>query len=289
MTTIAILGTGVMGSRIAINFLKAGHSLIVYNRTITKVKPLQELGAIIAETPRDAATKAEIIISMVRDNQASQDIWLDANTGALLGLEKGKVAIESSTLTPAWTTSLAEQIERSGAAFLDAPAVGSLPQAEAQKLIYLVGGNPEVLRQIQAVLSATSMATHHIGAVGKGMAMKLAVNGLFGMQIAALAEVLGMLKKIGIPPIQATTILGELPVTSLAAKGAGNLMAQNQHNPMFPISLVAKDFHYLLETADLDTPTAQTVYELFQRAIAAGYEEENITAISRLFLDRYTA
>ncbi len=286
MTTIAILGTGAMGSRIALNLLKSGYSLIVYNRTIAKVKPLQELGAIIAETPKAAAEQAEIVISMVRDNQASQNVWLDEKLGAVLGLTKGKVAIESSTLTVAWTISLAEQIERSGADFLDAPVVGSLPQAEAQKLIYLVGGHPEVLSKTQAVLSATSMATHHIGTVGQGMAMKLAVNGLFGMQIAALAEVLGMLEKSGISPNQAMTTLGELPVTSLAAKGAGNLMAQNQHNPMFPISLVAKDFHYLLETSDLDTPTIQTVYELFQRAIVAGHAQENITAISRLFLQR---
>lgn len=285
MTTIAILGTGAMGSRIAMNLLNAGHSLIVYNRTASKLKSLQERGAVISETPKAAAEQAEIVISMVRDNPASQAVWLDANAGALLGLAKGKVAIESSTLTRTWTVSLAEQIERSGADFLDAPIVGSLPQAEAQKLIYLVGGHPEILRKIQVVLSATSMAIYHIGTVGQGMAMKLAVNGLFGMQIAALAEVLGMLEKSGISPSQAMTTLGELPVTSLAAKGAGNLMVQNQHNPMFPISLVAKDFHYLLEASDLDTPTTQTVYELFQRAIQTGHAQENITAISRLFLE----
>jgi 3-hydroxyisobutyrate dehydrogenase-like beta-hydroxyacid dehydrogenase len=284
MTTIALLGIGAMGSRIAANFLKAGHSLIVNNRTISKLRPLQELGAIVATTPKAAAGQAEIVISMVRDDQASQDIWLNGETGALLSLEKGKVAIESSTLSLAWTLSLAQQIEQSEAHFLDAPVVGSLPQAEAQKLIYLVGGNPEVLTQVQATLSATSMAIHHVGTVGKGMAMKLAVNGLFGMQVVALAETLAILERVGISPVQAMTTLGELPVTSLAAKNAGNLIAQNQHSPMFPIDLVAKDFRYLLGTVNIDTPTIQTVGEQFQRAIAAGYEQKNITAISRLFL-----
>jgi 3-hydroxyisobutyrate dehydrogenase-like beta-hydroxyacid dehydrogenase len=285
MTRIAVLGTGAMGSRIAANFLRAGHSLIVYNRMIAKVKPLLEMGASFAETPKLAADQAEIIISMVRDNQASQEIWLNEHTGAWLGLATGKVAIESSTLTRTWTVSLAEQIKGLGADFLDAPVVGSLPQAEAQKLIYLVGGNSEVLTQVRSVLSASSTAIHHVGTVGMGMAMKLAVNGLFGIQIAALAEVLGILQTFGISPTQAMTTLAELPVTSLATKNAGNLIAQHQHKPMFPIALVAKDFHYLLETADLHTPTIQKVYELFQRAITEGYGQENITAISRLFFD----
>lgn len=283
MTTIAVLGMGAMGSRLAANFLQAGHSLVVYNRTAAKAKPLQELGAVLAKTPKAAATQAEIVIGMVRDDRASQDLWLEDSTGALWGLEHGKVAIESSTLTVAWTKTLGIHVGRSGAAFLDAPVVGSLPQAEAKKLIYLVGGRQETLTEMQAVLAATSVAVHHVGPVGQAMSMKLAVNGLFGMQVAGLAEILAVLQGADLSSSRAMAILSELPVVSAAAKNAGNLMVQNQHNPMFPVDLVAKDFHYLLAAAG-HTPTIQAVSDRFQQAIAAGYGQENITAISRLYL-----
>jgi 3-hydroxyisobutyrate dehydrogenase len=182
---------------------------------------------------------------MVTDDQASQTVWTQLETGALWGLTTGKIAIASSTLTVAWTRALAAQVAKRGATFLDAPVLGSRPQAEAGKLIYLVG----VLAQLQLILSKLGGAIHHVGPIGQGMAMKLAVNTLFGIQVAALAEAVGSLQQKGIAIDTALDCLGTLPITSPAAKGAGALMAKNVHAPLFPIALVAKDFRYGIETA----------------------------------------
>jgi 3-hydroxyisobutyrate dehydrogenase len=285
---IAILGCGAMGSRMVQNLLNANHQVVVYNRTATKIQPLIDRGALYAATPKAAAEQADIVISMVTDDDVSRRIWLDPETGALLSLNKDRIAIESSTLTIAWTRELASMIEARGAMFLDAPVVGSRPQVEAGKLIYLVGGKAEILEQVQPILSSAGAAViHHIGAIGQGMAMKLAVNTLFGVQVAALAEILGLLDKQGITSTKAMEYLGDLPVTSLAAKMAGNLMVANNHAPLFPIELVEKDFRYVVQTAqatNTSIPAAAAIHRIYQDAIAQGRGSENITGVVQLFV-----
>ena len=275
-----------MGSRMAQKLLNANYSVVVWNRTKAKAKPLIELGAMYAATPKEAAEQADVVISMVTNDEASRAIWLDTETGAVLGLSQDKIAIASSTLTVAWTKELARAIVKRGAAFLDAPVVGSRPQADAGKLIYLVGGKAETLAQVQDSLLAIGGAVHHVGSVGQGMAMKLAVNVLFGIQVAALAEMLAMLARQGISRADAMACLGELPVISLAAKGAGGLMVANNHTPLFPIELVAKDFRYAIQaaqTVNAAIPNSIAVHSVYQDAIAQGYGDSNITGVMQLF------
>jgi 3-hydroxyisobutyrate dehydrogenase len=285
---IAILGCGAMGSRMAQNLLNANYPVVVYNRTAAKVQSLIDRGALYAATPRAAAAQAEIVISMVTDDDVSRSIWLDPEAGALSGLRQNQIAIESSTLTIGWTRELANTIEQHGAMFLDAPVVGSCPQVEAGKLIYLVGGKAEVLEQVQPILlSAGGAVVQHLGAIGQGMAMKLAVNTLFGVQVAALAEILGLLDKQGIDNVKAMECLGELPVTSLAAKMAGSLMVANNHAPLFPIGLVEKDFRYVMQTAQTENapmPVATAIHHIYQEAIDKGFGNNNITGVVQLFL-----
>lgn len=286
LSKVAVLGLGAMGSRIALNLIAADYDVIVWNRSPATAEALAAKGATVAVSPKQAAANADVAISMVTDNEASQHVWLHPETGAVWGLSEGKVAIASSTLTVDWVKKLGTEIEGQGAKFLDAPVVGSRPQAEARQLIFLVGGEVGPLTQVQEILLATSGAIHHVGAIGQGTAMKLAVNTLFGVQVAALAELLEMLGKHGIAPTKAMTCLGELPVTSLAAKGVGSLMVANKHAPMFPIELVEKDFRYALQTAqavNASTPAAMAVHAVYQQAIAQGYGHDNITGVIQLF------
>jgi 3-hydroxyisobutyrate dehydrogenase len=287
MSQIAVLGLGAMGSRIASNLLKAGHNVIIWNRSPHSAVALVAQGATVADSPKAAAQEAEIVISMVTDNEASQAVWLDPETGAAMGLTQGAIAIELSTLTVGWITKLATEIECRGFAFLEAPVVGSRPQAEAKNLIALVGGKAEVLAQVQEVLqSAGSSTIHHIGAVGQGMAMKLAVNALFGIQVVALAEAMGILTRNGITSLKAIEWLRALPVLSPAAQNAGFLMLETIHSPLFPIELVAKDFRYVIETAkatDAPVPVSMAIHAVYQEAITQGHGGDNITGVAQLF------
>ncbi|MEO1210275.1 MAG: NAD(P)-dependent oxidoreductase [Cyanobacteria bacterium J06638_20] len=287
MQRIAILGLGAMGLRMAQTLLKANYPVILYNRTPDKTTPLTAQGAVYAATPKAAAEQANVVISMVTDNAASETIWLTPNTGALYGLRPDSIAIESSTLTVAWTRSLASAIVQQGAKFLDAPVAGSRPQAETGQLIYLVGGEASTLAAVEDFLRILGSATYHLGPVGQGMAMKLAVNALFGIQVAAVAEILSLLTHLGLSLATAMDCLGELPVTSAAAKGAGTLMAKGMYAPMFPIELVAKDFGYVTQTAatvNTSTPMTTAALEVYKQAIVQGFGEDNITGIAQMFL-----
>ncbi|MBE9031991.1 NAD(P)-dependent oxidoreductase [filamentous cyanobacterium LEGE 11480] len=287
MAKVAVLGLGAMGTRMVDNLLQSGHTVIVYNRSQDKVVPLVAKGAIAATTPRAAATQADWVISMLTDDVVSRAVWLAPNTGAIWGLDANKVAIVSSTLTLTWTRELAQAIVLQGAAFLDAPVVGSRPQAEARQLIYLVGGAAAHLAKVQPILQAAGGAViHHVGTIGQGMLMKLAVNALFGMQVVAMAETLKLLGQDGISSAQAMDCLGQLPIVSPAAKGAGSLMVAQQHAPLFPLELVAKDLRYVTQTAeDLDTimPVAVAIREIYQTAITQGYGNANVTGVIQLF------
>jgi 3-hydroxyisobutyrate dehydrogenase-like beta-hydroxyacid dehydrogenase len=224
---------------------------------------------------------------MVRDDEASRQVWTDSVMGALSGLPQNAVAIESSTLTVAWTKELGQQFEERNIAFLDAPVAGTLPQADSAQLIYFVGGNLTTFTQAQPILQAMGNTIHHAGAVGSGMTMKLAVNALFGIQISALGELLGLIKGCGLDETKAVEILTSTPVCSLAAKGAAVGMLARNFSPLFPIELVEKDLGYAVKTAQVNgdkLTIAAATQQTFIEAIKQGYGADNITGIAQLYV-----
>lgn len=281
-----MLGLGAMGSRMALRLLRAGHHVSVFNRSTRPLQDLLAAGAVAGKTPRAATDSADVVIAMVRDNEASRAVWCDDEDGALKGMGSGAIAIESSTLTPGWIKHLATRVREAGAAFLDAPVIGSRPQAEAGQLIHLVGGNADTFDRAKGVLSVLGGAAHHVGPVGAGATLKLAVNALFGIQVAALAELLGLLKNSGGDLTTMTETLASLPVTSPAAKGALALMQTKADAPLFPIDLVEKDFAYALDQAPAHLPMTEAGYQCFARAKAEDLAALNITAIARLYQER---
>ena len=286
MSKIAILGIGAMGSRMAKNLIKTGHEVFIYNRTAERVQAIESEGATRVNSPRVAAEKADIIISMVTDDNASQAIWLDEEMGAIGGLHSGSIAIESSTLTPAWVHQLAEKITATGAEFLDAPVVGSRPQAEAGQLVYLVGGSEDTFNKVNSILTAMGGAIHYLGPVGSGMVVKLAVNAIFGIQTAAIAELMGMVSKSGVDLEKAVEVLGGLPTASPVQKMVMGQISSRMFAPLFPIDLVEKDFRYAVESSErvnAPMPTSSAVWNVFADAKRQGYGDNNISGVAQLF------
>lgn len=286
MSRIAVLGAGAMGSRMATNLLKQGHDVTVWNRSKQKLEPLEALGAIAAETPLTAVEDAEFVISMVRDDEASQQVWLAEKTGAIEGIGKHTIAIESSTLTVKWSRQLAAQFASRQLAFLDAPVAGSRLQAEAAQLIYLVGGETAILETARPILSVLGGAIHHAGEASNGTAIKLAINALLGIQTASIAELIGFVQSCGLDRDKAVEILSATPVCSPAAKILASAMVDRKFSPMFPIDLVEKDLGYLSATAaeqQVEVPIGQLARQVFQTAAAQGYGADNITGVAQLY------
>jgi 3-hydroxyisobutyrate dehydrogenase len=279
---IAVLGLGAMGSRMAVALLRAGHRVTVWNRNAEKAVALGNAGARIAGSPRSAVAGADFVICMVRDDHAAREVWLDPNTGALSGMRHDAIGIESSTLSLAAARALAGEFAARGIAFLDAPVAGSRPQAEAGQLIYLVGGDDDIVERATPVLLAIGGSVRHAGAAGAGAAVKLMVNTLFGVQLAVLGEMLGLLERSGIDPQRAHEIFAATPVCSPAANAAGAAMLAGNYAPMFPIELVAKDLGYTISASDVvnaQAPVAHAAATAFDGAVREGYGTDNITGI----------
>ncbi|MDJ0572091.1 MAG: NAD(P)-dependent oxidoreductase [Pleurocapsa sp. MO_192.B19] len=287
MSKITVLGMGAMGSRMALSLLKAEHEVTVWNRRAGKTDLVVKAGAKVAETPRSAVKEADFVISMVRDDEASKQVWLNSETGAMAGLSKNVIGIESSTLTVAWTKELAKEFKQKGVAFLDAPVAGTRPQAEAAKLIYFVGGDAATFTKAQPILQAMGSAVHSVGSVGSGMTIKLAVNALFGIQVSALGELIGLMHDCGLDEAKAVEILSSTPVCSPAAKMAASAMLVRNFSPLFPIELVEKDLSYAVKTAQSNQttlPLVEAAQQVFATAIKEGYGEDNITGVAQLYI-----
>jgi 3-hydroxyisobutyrate dehydrogenase-like beta-hydroxyacid dehydrogenase len=266
--------------------IKSGYETIVYNRTAERAQALASDGAAIARTPRDAAARADVVISMVTDDDASRALWLDEVNGAAAGLRPNALAIESSTLTPTWIRDLDVKLSTRGARFLEAPVVGSRPQADGGALIFLVGGAEAHVAEARELFATMGAAVHHVGPTGSGMVLKLAVNALFGCQAAVLAEVLGIVRHAGMNVKETVQLLSTLPITSLAMQGVGAQIADHSYAPLFPVSLVEKDFRYALEFArsvQALTPSCNVAHELFASANGKGLSGENISSVAKLF------
>jgi len=281
---IAFLGLGAMGSRMAARLLAAGCPVTVWNRSPAATAPLAAAGAKLAQTPREAAEGAEIALAMLRDDGASRSVWTHPTDGALAGLAPGSLAIECSTLTVGWVRELAVHAANRRLRLLDAPLAGSRPQAEAGALIFLAGGDAADVATATPVLRLMGSAVHHAGPQGAGAAVKLAVNALLGVQVAAMAELLGLLRATGVDDARAVDIIGATPVCSPAAKAAAGAMLARSFAPLFPVALVEKDFGYLLTAAGgAALPVATATRAVMAQAIAQGMGEDNITGIARLY------
>jgi 3-hydroxyisobutyrate dehydrogenase len=250
MTAVSILGLGAMGSRIAARIADAGHDVTVWNRSPDAAHQLAASTPVhIAPTARHAVATAEVAISMVTDDDASRSLWLDPDGGILAAMPTGSIAIEASTITPSLAVELATAATTARVGFLEAPVVGSRPQAEAGALFVLVGGDESVLDGARPVIDTYAGAIKAVGAPGQAATMKLAINGLFGIQVAAYAEIFGLLTGTGMEPEAVAAMLSNLPITSPGLQRILGLFASRDFAPNFPVALVAKDFRYLQELA----------------------------------------
>ncbi|MEL7487322.1 MAG: NAD(P)-dependent oxidoreductase [Pseudomonadota bacterium] len=283
---IAILGLGAMGSRMAARAQSAGFNVTAWNRTADAAAPLEAAGARLAPTPRAAADGADIVLSMVRDDAASKDVWLDRRAGALAALSPDALAIECSTVSTPHIRSLAEAFARKERALIDAPVAGSRQQAEAGALIFFAGGDARHTERVSPVFDALGAAAHHVGDVGAGTAVKLMVNALFGAQLALVAELIGFADKTGVDAEAALTAIGATPVCSPAAKASGAAMIAGAFAPAFPIDLVAKDFSLIrasTRAAKAAAPMSFAAGAVFDDAARKGYAADNITGVVKLY------
>lgn len=272
-----------MGSGMARRLLSANFPLAVYNRDRTKCIPFAAEGTFVAESPREAASHAQIILSMVADDSASRHMWLGDN-GALAGVSPSSVLIESSTLSIGWIKELESAAAQLGCEFLDAPVTGTKPHAESGELLFLVGGSADALDAARPVFSVLGRDVVHLGPSGSGALMKLINNFMCGVQAASFAEALSLIDAGGIDRDKAVSILtGGAPGSGIVKRMADR-MATNDFTPQFALRWMAKDLAYAVGSGSargISLRTAAAALSVFQEAITEGHGDKDFSAVTK--------
>lgn len=278
---VAFLGLGLMGTGMARRLLSAGFPLSVYNRSIEKSEVLGAEGARVAPTPRDAAADAEIVVSMLADDDAARALWFGQD-GALAALKPGALLIECSTVTPSWIAELAAVAKAKGAELLDAPVTGSKAHANAGELNFLVGGSEHALERGREALSAMAKSIIHVGPTGSGALLKLINNFVCGVQAASLAEAVAVIERAGLNRDTATQLLANGAPGSPLVKTLLPRMMTRDYTPNFHLALMRKDLAYAISEAErhgVTLSTAQTAASAFERATLAGFGFDDFAAV----------
>jgi 3-hydroxyisobutyrate dehydrogenase len=270
-----------MGAGMAARLQQASYPLSVYNPHPERAAGLVDKGAILASSPRGAAQNADVIIAMVPDDAASRDAWTGPN-GALQGAKPGAIAIDCSTLTPAWVRELAAAAISHGCEFLDAPVTGSRPQAAAGELLFLVGGDEAVLDRVRPILKHMSRDITHLGPTGSGALMKLINNFVCGVQAAVLGEAMGVIEKSGLDREKAVAILANGAPGSPLVKGVSARMIAATYEIFFKLRLMQKDLTYAAEEAGkhgVELATVNAALEHFAKARELGWGDRDMSAV----------
>lgn len=246
---IGFVGLGVMGQAMALNLVKGGHALRVYNRTPSRAEPLVEAGAEWRPTPAQAADGADITIIMVTDDQAVRAV-AEGPDGVLEGAARQSLVIDMSTISPETTRALSEAAEARGAVWLDAPVTGGDIGAREGTLTIMVGGPREAFLRARPVLELMGRRITHIGESGLGQTMKLVGNFISGLTLMVAAEGVRLGEAAGLSLEQMAEVL---PFSSAQSFELGKLMdrwGRRAFEPGFSVANRTKDMRLAVEMAE---------------------------------------
>ncbi|MCX7961878.1 MAG: NAD(P)-dependent oxidoreductase [Burkholderiales bacterium] len=281
MSTIAFLGLGAMGSRMATNLLAAGHRLRVWNRDRTKAVAFGEKGAVVCASPADAVRGAEFVVSIVADDRATRAVML-APEGAIAAAAPGTVIVDSSTNTPAMAREAAKAFAARGVAYLDAPVSGSLAQAQNRELVFMVGGEQAAFARAEPVMAAMGRLARRIGPSGAGATLKLINNMISAALTAAIAEAAQAIEAASLERAAAMEILAEGAAGSRLMKAKLPKILERDFAPQFQLELMEKDLRYFLalaEELERPAPIASLVHAQFLAARRASCAKLDSSAV----------
>jgi 3-hydroxyisobutyrate dehydrogenase len=283
MSTVAVLGTGIMGAPMARNLAHAGFVVRAWNRTLEKAEPLADDGVIVCSTPREAAEDADFLLTMLLDGNAVESA-VTGPDGALTdrSADRSLIWLQMSTVGIVATDRLAAIAEESGVAFVDAPVVGTRQPAERGELTVLASGPDDLRETCQPVFDAIGQKTLWVGPAGRGSRLKLVVNSWVLALTAATAEAMGLADALGLDPKRFLDTIEGGPLDAAYAHVKGNAMIRREFAPAFPLYGAVKDARLILEAASrvsVRMLVADAVEREMAAAAEAGHANEDISAV----------
>ncbi|MFC5401517.1 NAD(P)-binding domain-containing protein [Cohnella soli] len=285
MKTIGFVGLGTMGEPMAANLLRKGYSVTVYNRSAGKANALVELGADIADSPCDIAKRVDVVITMVSNDDAIEEVYFGAD-GILKELKPGTTIIDSSTISPTLARKLAAEIGDRFCDFIDAPVTGSKPAAIEGTLLFMAGGDKATVDAHTDILLTMGRDIVYVGPNGSGATAKLAHNTIVGINAAGLIEGMAIAAKSGIDASAFLHIVQSGGAASKQADLKGEKIVNRDFSVQFALSLMLKDLRLssvLTDAMHMSTPMLESAKGLFQLGQAAGYGDDDLAALAHIY------
>jgi 3-hydroxyisobutyrate dehydrogenase-like beta-hydroxyacid dehydrogenase len=282
---VGLIGLGLMGRPMGLNLLKAGYYLTVWNRTASRAESLVAAGAKLANSPEEVAGSSDALITIVSDPPALEGV-LWGGAGALGSLRPGSIYIDSSTVSPALARRIAVASTERQIAFLDAPVTGGTWGAEKGELVFMVGGDPQVLKDAEPILSVMGKRWFHLGPNGAGQTIKLAMNLILALQVDALAEALALVTAAGLEGEKLVEVLQSSMARAAVLDVKAPLLLKGEYPPSFPLRLMHKDMGLALELAKeagVALPAAAAAYATYSAVKAAAKQDLDYAAVMKFW------
>jgi 3-hydroxyisobutyrate dehydrogenase-like beta-hydroxyacid dehydrogenase len=280
MTAVGFAGLGSMGAPLAARLLP-GNRVYGTNRTPAKAAPLIEQGLVWRDTPREVAEAADVVFSMVTDDDALAAITAGPD-GILAGLRPGTLYVEMSTVSPQAGRDLAARVHARNATMIDAPVSGSVPAAESGTLAIMVGGPEPAFRAAEPLLRRLGSTVTHVGGNGQGLLLKLAINISLAAQVLAFSEGLLLAERGGIDPELAARVMTTSSIGSPVVKARAPLVLDLPEQAWFDVRMLHKDIRLALAAAGesrIPLPGASVADGVLAQAEALGYGHRDIASL----------
>lgn len=283
---IGLCGTGRMGSAIVQRLLASGHEVTVWNRNPAKAAPLVALGAKGAETPKTLANSVDLVITMLLDDTALEAVYSGAE-GILSADLKTRAVMDMSTVLPSTEEKIGALVKATGAAFVECPVGGTVGPARDGKLLGLVGGTEADVARIRGVLDQLCRRVEHVGAVGAGARLKLAINLPLLVYWQSLGEALALCQPLGLPPARLIDILADTTGANGGIKLRGADIAKALSGevlgaPAFDVRAARKDLATMVaygKTLGVELPATEGALSSFNEAAEAGLLDQDAISV----------
>ena len=276
---ISFIGIGLMGLPMAKNILKAGYSLKVFNRTQNKAEPLKEFGAEIVSSIDDVVKESDVVITMLTDDGAINDVMESSNF--LENLKSGTTVIDMSSIKPTTAVKHGDNLKSKNINYLDAPVSGGTIGAEEASLAIMVGGEQSVFNEVNDILKTMGNPTL-VGPVGSGQVSKLANQIIVGLTIGAVAEAVTLCEKAGADPKKMIKALSGGWADSKILQTHGKRMIDKDFSPKGKTYTHLKDMNNILECANsynTHLPISNLVKEMYKTLVENGHGETDHSSL----------
>jgi 3-hydroxyisobutyrate dehydrogenase len=278
---IGIVGTGMLGEAVGLHLLDVGHEVTVFNRTKEKTEKLKEKGAVIVESPKHVAENSELVITIVKDADAVNEV-IFGDSGIMLGKHDGMCIADMSTVNPDSTKEISKKVTSNGIDYLEIPVMGGPNVAINGRLVMMASGKKEIFERFKKIFDSIAEQTFYLGDTGTAHSIKLAMNLQIAMLALSLSEGITLTKKAGFDPEIFLKILNSTYFKTGMSEGKAHKMAEGSYEPTFTLANLKKDLDTINDAAesfDAELPMAKLARKVYADAKDAGFGDMDYTGI----------